>query len=449
MLTLAFMTKYANKMYGNNVDPIVAFLLFLISMGSQAGSVDEKIDVVNYDVTIEPEIGKRYIKGTVKISLETDPHASQVILNSGNLEIDHVTGESVVGFRQSGGKVIIELSRRESNAVKVTIDYHGTPSSGLLFNPQLGHAYTVYFTSHWMVCNDSPNDKAMLSLNVLIPDDKHCVASGVLIQKSSKEGKTLYSWRLDQEAPAYTYGFVIGNFNTWEQKHGDISLRYFSGDYTSDELRKIFEETPGMVAFFEERSGVEYYQPTYSQMLIGDHYQEMSGLSVLKNAYGRNVLKDSTETNLISHELAHQWWGNQITCERWSHFWLNEAFATYMSAAYNEDRFGKEKYKADINSYFTVYQGIKKRGNDRSLVFEQWSNPSMDDRNLVYFKGAYVLHLLREEIGDQAFWKGIKFYSQRHFGKAVETDDFKLAMEESSGKDLDAFFNEWIYRNAR
>jgi aminopeptidase N len=175
----------------------------------------------------------------------------------------------------------------------------------------------------------------------------------------------------------------------------------------------------------------------------------MSGFSMLKNTYGELVLQDSTETNLISHELAHQWWGNQITCKSWNHFWLNEGIATFLSAAYNEYRFGKKVYLSNIESYYKVYEGIKKRGNDRSLVFEDWLNPSKDDRNLVYFKGAYVLHLLKEKLGDEAFWNAIRFYSIKYFGKSVETTDFRRSIEESSGVNLEDFFNEWIYNNER
>ena len=200
------------------------------------------------------------------------------------------------------------------------------------------------------------------------------------------------------------------------------------------------------MSFFEHKTGIKYYQSNYTQILIGSNYQEMSGFSVLKNSYGNLVLKDSTETNLISHELAHQWWGNRITCKNWNHFWLNEAFATYMSAAYNEYRFGLKKYKADIDSYQKVYQDILKSGNDKPLVFDNWTNPSRADRNIVYFKGAYVLHLLREEMGDEAFWEGVKNYSQRYFGKSVTTVDFQQAMQASVNRNLDDFFNEWVYK---
>jgi len=116
-----------------------------------------------------------------------------------------------------------------------------------------------------------------------------------------------------------------------------------------------------------------------------------------------------------------------------------------MSAAYNEHRFGKAKYQADIDSYFGVYKKIKDKGNDKSLVFKNWLNPSQDDRNLVYFKGAYILHLLKLELGDIAFWEGIEYFSLQYFGKSVNTLQFQKAMEVATNKDLQGFFEEWVY----
>ncbi len=178
-------------------------------------------------------------------------------------------------------------------------------------------------------------------------------------------------------------------------------------------MKKVFEETGNILGFFEEKSGVKYIQQSYSQILIGDHYQEMSGFSVLKDSYASYVLKDSSEIHLTSYELAHQWWGNMITCRSFEHFWLNKAFATLMSTAFSEYKFGKEKYESDISIYKGIYDDIIKRGKDKPLVFPNWDNPSRDDRNIVYYKGAYELHLLRQEIGDEEFWDGIKSYSKK------------------------------------
>ena len=425
---------------------VLAIYCFIISSASQANGTHPEIDVISYNVTIEPEIDKGYITGSVTIDFLIDQKANTIVLNSGNLQIDQVIGAYVLGFKSNDDKLTIELSQRTHKENEVTISFHGNPSRGLLFNSELDQAQTIFFTSHWMICNDSPEDKAKLNLNLLIPNNKNCIASGALVNKTQKNGKTLFSWQQDYESPSYTYGFVIGNFNQAQEDTKDVILRYYAKDYAPDELLKVFKETKSMLSFFERKSGIKFYQSHYSQILIGNHYQEMSGFSVLKESYGKLVLKDSTETNLISHELAHQWWGNRITCKDWNHFWLNEAFATFMSAAYNEHRFGSQKYKSDIDSYFKVYQDIKKRGSDKALVFNNWTNPSRDDRNLVYFKGAYVLHLLRQELGDQTFWEGIKYYSKRYFGESVATINFQQAMETSSERSLDNFFNKWIYK---
>jgi len=433
-------------MYTQHIAFILA-VLFLLPFVTQARSIDSEPDVISYHLTIEPKIEEGFIQGTVIIHFQINPTTDSVILNAGNLVIDKLVGENVLGFKKMGDKLIIHLSEREKKENEISIDYHGKPKSGLLFDN--GQVYTVYSTSQWMVCNDSPGDKALFYLNLLIPIDKVCIASGELLGKAPKNGKIHYSYQQDFESPTYTYGFAIGNFNEAEEITNEVSIKNYSKNYSSDELMSIFRETPRMMSFFEEKSGIKYYQSTYSQILIGNHYQEMSGFSILKDTYGNLVLNDSTETNLISHELSHQWWGNRITCKNWNHFWLNEAMATFMSAAYNEHRFGMEKYCSDIDSYYQVYAAIKKRGNDKALVFEDWSKPSKDDRNLVYFKGAYVLHVLREKLGDNEFWKAIRFYSSKYFGKSVETLDFQRAIEESSGVDLEAFFNTWVYKDER
>ncbi len=432
----------------NQIKFFFSIIVLLISSALVKGN-DYELDVISYQLTIEPNIDERYIKGTVVIKFKIENNANAVSFKSGNLKVDKVTGDNVLGFENRNGNLIINLSERGKKENELTIDYHGNPTYGLLFDLDLGQAFTVYSTNQWMICNVSPGDKALFHLNISIPANKACIASGELISQVRKNDKIQYSYQQHYESPAYTYGFAIGNFNQAEEKSGDVRLKYYSQDYNASQLKTIFKETPAMISFFEEKSGVKYDQSMYSQILIGNHYQEMSGYATLKDTYGTLVLKDSTETNLISHELAHQWWGNRVTCKNWNHFWLNEAMATYLSAAYNEYRFGDKKYQSDIASYYKVYEAIKNRGNDKPLVFPNWSNPSRDDRNLVYFKGAYVLHLLREKIGDELFWEALKFYTSKHFGDSVDTADFQKAIEESSGVQLDDFFNEWIYKNGK
>ncbi len=408
-------------------------------------SKSSQIDVLNYHVYLVPSFSKNYIEGNVSIKFSTSTQTEKVVFDSGDLIVTKLEGTHAIDFMQKGKKTIISLAQTDTNIHEIKLFYHGHPKRGLVFFDNAQKLYSVFFTSDWMICNDTPDDRATLKLDLLIPKEVVSVASGVLKDAISFGSKVRYSWRQDYETPTYTYGFAIGAFNTSADNYNGKPLKYFAEDYTSAEIEKIFQYTRDMMAFFEEKSGISFPQEEYTQVLMGHHYQEMSGFAILKKSYGQLVLQDSTETNLLSHELAHQWWGNLITCKNWNHFWLNEGFATFMSAAYNEYRFGQNKYQENIDSYFKVYDKIKSKGKDKSLVFKDWSNPSGDDINLVYFKGAYVLHLLRKELGEVSFWKGIKYYAQTYCGQSVTTKDFQLAMEISSKKSLDSFFKKWVY----
>lgn len=426
---------------------VLLFLILFFQKSVAQRSIDKSaINVLDYQVQLKPDLPTKTIEGEVRITFSVAPSTQKVILDCGRLTITDITGKAVKNFQQKKKQLILTLTEELDSTNKIVITYHGQPTRGLVFLTESSQMHTVYFTSEWMVCNDAPSDKATLTLDLILPNHLTGIASGVLIKTVPlADNLVKYTWRQTSATPAYTYGFAIGKFNTFQEIHDGTNLHYYSHNHDSAELAQIFHNTGDMLSFFEEKSGIPYFQNIYSQILIGNHYQEMSGLSVLKNTYGSLVLEDSTETNLIGHELAHQWWGNQITCEDWGHFWLNEGFATFMSAAYNEHCFGDKKYQADIDSYYGVYKKIKNKGGDKSLVFNNWLNPSRDDRNLVYFKGAYVLHLLKEELGDQVFWKAIKAYSQQYFGQSVTTQQFQKAMEVSTNKNLQAFFDEWVY----
>jgi len=224
------------------------------------------------------------------------------------------------------------------------------------------------------------------------------------------------------------------------------ALRYAGEGFSPDELSRVFRDTPDMLEFFTRRAGVPYPADSYTQVLVASTSgQEASGFSLLSDAYGRAILDDPAAISLIAHELAHQWWGNLVTCRDWTHFWLNEGFATFMAAAYDEERFGREAYLKDIERAHVRYEAVRETGGDRPLVFPDWNHPTAGDRTLVYQKGAYVLHLLREHVGYDRFWAGIRRYTAAHAGGSVTTDDFKRSMEEASGVSLSAFFDTWVY----
>ena len=251
----------------------------------------------------------------------------------------------------------------------------------------------------------------------------------------------------DEPLPSYVFGFATGPFRRVSETHRGVRLEYLGASFTDAELRRVFGETRSMLEFFEERAGARYPGASYTQVLAAGRVEQELGLfTLLSESYGRRLLDDDPhDLWLMAHELAHQWWGNSVTCRDWNHFWLNEGMATFLADAYLERRFGTEVYAKQIAGVRDDYERVRGRGGDKALVFPDWVKPSADDRVIVYRKGAYVLHLLRESLGDTLFWAGLRDYTRRNMGGSVTTATSRGPMERRTGRDLDAFFERWVY----
>jgi aminopeptidase N len=177
--------------------------------------------------------------------------------------------------------------------------------------------------------------------------------------------------------------------------------------------------------------------------------QEVGSFALLSESYGPRVLADQQDVWLMAHELAHQWWGNGVTCRDWNHFWLNEGLATFLASAYKEHRFGRDVYLREVEEWRARYERVREQGQDKPLVFPDWTSPTANDRTLVYQKGAYVAHLLREHLGEARFWSGLRHYTRAFMGRSVTTPEFQHAMEQGSGADLREFFERWVYTAER
>lgn len=425
-------------------------LLSVYAATASAQSQPGAIDVLNYTATVEPNLVDKTVKGHVSVELRALVAAGTVELDIGALTIDAVMENgSALEFTQAPRRLKANLKTvaqpNETRTIEIT--YHGTPRFGLTFVPAKSQVYTIFSTDQWMPCINAPRDRATLSLTVVTPPDLTVIANGHLVaDRPQQGGRVSHEWRLDRAAPTFSFGFAAAKFNEATGKRGRTNLRYLSTTAAGADLQRLFADTGDMIGFFEDRSGVPYPAASYSQALVEDTVgQEMSGFSLMSDDYGAGVLKDSTSVGLIAHELAHQWWGIGVTCEDWTHFWLNEGFATFLAAAYREKKLGRDTYLKDVQGWRARYERLKAAGKDRSLAFPDWNKPTSDDRALVYQKGALVLHELRQELGDKAFWKGLRDYTRAHFDKSVTTSDLFAAMEKSSGKKLTGFFDRWVF----
>ena len=425
-------------------EKIISCLVLVLFVSLAHGSKPLRTDVLHYGATLDVDIANKSIKGSVLIRVRSSP---ALTLDCGELTIDSVTHNGLpLKFSVENRKLKIALNGGNGER-EIEVRFHGKPRWGIRFFPDRQQVHTIFSTSQWMVCSDDPADKATLVLNLILPAGLTPVASGQFIsQRSLADNKQLTEWSQRTPISTYVFGFAAGPFQVVKEKNKNVELQYLATGYSEAEVRRIFRATPDMLDFFERRSGVKYHDTRYTQVLAaGGVEQEMGSFTALKEVYGKQLLDNEQDLWLAAHEFAHQWWGNMVTCESWNHFWLNEGIATFMAAAYLEHRFGRALYMREIESYRANYEKVRDEGKDKSLVFPDWLNPTRDDRTLVYDKGAYVMHLLREEMGERAFWNGLRNFTKRHFGRSVVTQDFITAMEQANGKSLKPFFAKWVY----
>lgn len=427
------------------------FFLASPAMAADALSNDRGFDVLHYAASIEPNIPAMTVAGRVSIRVRLLNRIDSLEFDRGELTIHSVReGPAMLRFEQLPRRVRVRLPRPVERGQTRTIDieYRGTPKFGLQFAPERSQVYTIFSTSQWLVCIDGPDDRATMDLEVALPADLRAAGSGRLLgTRRRADGMVLHQWHQERPMPSYTFGFAAGKFDEVTTRNRRTGYRYLGAAFASTrELERVFADTPDMVRFFGGRAGLPYPHVSYTQVLVANTAgQELAGMALLSDAYGRNIRDNPESINLSAHEVAHQWWGNLVTCRDWRHFWLNEGFATFMAAAYDEHRFGRAAYDRDIEAARMRYEQVRKTSGDRPLVFPLWDRPTADDRTIVYQKGAYVLHRLRERLGEPLFWKGIRDYTRRYQGQSVTTPDFQRAMEAATGKDLTDFFDTWVY----
>jgi aminopeptidase N len=406
-------------------------------------------EVIHFTARLDPDLQAKTLRGIEKIGLvPTATGIRDIAFDAGSLVIDEVRRQGKkLAFEKTGTRLDIRLPgiAAVGKRMDIDIEYHGAPSAGLEFHPEADELYTIFSTSEWLVCLDSPEQRATLDLSVALPADFKATGNGRLVSKNRLTGdRELYRWRQDEPVPSFVYGFAAGKFNEASARADGVELRFLSHDLQPDQLQKLFADTGDVLKFFGNRAGIPY-RGTYDQALVTRTIgQELAGFALLSEAYGRDVLEKPVAEDLLAHEAAHQWWGIMVTCRSWNDFWLNEGFADFMAAAYIQHRFGDAAYREIVERWHQRVERLVAAGKDHSLVYPQWNHPSRDDRAVVYQKGAYVLHLLREQMGERDFWNGIRSYTQEFRGRSVTTADFKSAMERSSGRNLDGFFRQWV-----
>ncbi len=306
--------------------------------------------------------------------------------------------------------------------------------------------------SHWFITVDKPHEKSTFNLHITVADTLNVLSNGELIRITTNENdkEKTYHWKVKKQMSSYLVMMAVGQFekttDTWNNKE----VSYFLEKKYNPYSRGIFSNTVEMLDFYSKKLGVSYPWEKYTQVVVHDFVSgamentsaTLHGEFVHKN---ERELLDNNNEGIVSHELFHQWFGDLVTCDAWSHLTLNEGFATFGEQLWLEHKYGQ--HATDVKIYKSMQSYLRySKFNDKPLINFYYKEKDDMFNAITYQKGARVLNLLRTTLGEEAFFAGTKNYLEKNAYQSVQIDDYRRAMEQTTGKDLRPFFNQWYMR---
>jgi aminopeptidase N len=308
------------------------------------------------------------------------------------------------------------------------------------------------YNHYWFPVYDHPNDFFTSEITATVEKPLTVVSNGKLLDtKDNSDGTRTFHWKIDQAHASYLTSIIVGEYTPIVSEYQGIPI--ITNVYPNEvkEGKVTAARLPEMVKFFSEKTGLKYPYAKYAQTTVRDFGGGMENISATTQTdnmiHDARTELDSNTDGLQSHELAHQWFGDYVTCRDWSDIWLNESFATYFQAMWDEHKLGGDDFlysdvKANQDAYFLAW----KQGNRRPIVTKNYANPDAVFDTYAYPRGGAVLHMLRKTLGEDNWWRAINYYLRKYANQPVETEQFRIAIEESSGQAMDWFFDEWLYR---
>lgn len=480
------MSKSPNCFPGQKA--VILICCFVFNCSLLRGQDNEKyrasrtrlIDLIHTKLEVSFDWENQYLNGTA--TLDFTPYffpQSEVILDAKGMDIHSVhiyedSLESEAPFTYEGNELTIDLGGEfeRGDTLSIAIAYRAKPNErkvggsaaiksdkGLYFINPLGkeknkprQVWTQGETesnSAWFPTFDSPNEKCTQEMYITVSNEFKTLSNGLLIEsKDNKDGTRTDYWVMDLPHAPYLFMMAVGDFAEIKDNWNGLPLSYFVEKEYEQYALDIFGNTPEMMAFFSEILGVTYPWQKYAQIVVRDFVSgamENTTASVFMEGVqsNRRELLDRRWDDIIAHELFHQWFGDLVTTESWSNLTLNEGFATYAEYLWDEHKYGEDE--ADYNfmqarlDYFDEAQEdtkslIRYFYEDREEMFDRHS----------YNKGGWVLHMLRNYVGDEAFFISLNLYLTQHAFETVEVDNLRLAFEEVTGEDLNWFFDQWF-----
>jgi len=417
------------------------------------GSVMENlrpIDVVHYELNLTVEPAQNHISGTARIIFTGKTIINDKIdLDFSGLSVDSVYHEQIMTTFNHGSNLLsIDLgySLNTGDTTSVTVFYQGYPQKGIYFRKNKTGETVVYSHNepydarYWIPCNDNPADKSTLDLAVWFPAGYRVLGNGILTGISTGPSGTIFAWKETYPIATYLVSIAAAPYQTVERifqdDEGDILLQYYVYDGDQTRAEKALNVTAEMMGFFGSYiAPYPFRNEKYAMSTVP--FREAAAMENQTATTMRDDIMDNE--GIIAHELAHQWWGDAVSPEDFEHIWLNEGFASYFDALFTEHKYGRQAFEQHMQEYSgRIY-------TDGSLEYPILNPPPQYlFGRAVYFKGAWVLHMLRNLVGDENFREICRRYYQLNlYGNAV-TQDLIAISENVTQRPLSNFYNQWL-----
>ena len=391
------------------------------------------------------------------------PGLDSVILDAGaKLHVKTVTagrgGRAGAALRTSrhGDTLIVFLPKPIGfgDTTHFTITYHGVVTNGrglTYINPegrphrprQIWSQGEANDNHLWFPTYDSPNDKMTWEVVATVPKEMICVSNGRLVSDVvARDGSRTFAWLQDKPTASYLVSIIVAPLARIHDTWRNIPVDYYVYHEDSTLAQPLFKATPDMIETYSRLTGVNYPWAKYAQTTVADFFGGMENVSATTLVDWLPRPRDYQDRPwylwiLIPHELAHQWFGDYVTTENWANMWLNEGFAEFMPGQYWARKLGA---RAEEDYYLDEYNQFMQIDHDRRMPLAALGS------NNVYPKGALVLNMLKQYLGEQRFWASVNRYLVDHALDNATTDDFRQAVLDATGENLDWFWDQWIYQ---
>ena len=441
------------------------------------------IDVKHIDVDLRFDWDKTQAIGTATILFAPFRDTDKFTLDAAMMTIDSITlaNGGTLKFNYDGKdgndnlEIILDRVYRAGEDISVKIAYktnyvNSADSDGILggfgrglrfIKPtaddpnkprQIWSQGESEFNRYWFPSYDSPNDFRTTDIRATVEKPFFVVSNGKLVETKDNGNNTrTFHWKMDQPYSNYLSSIVVSDTDPVVQDFEGVPVYNYGYTNEKKEVAATVKNLPATMKFFSEITGVKYPYPKYSQAFVEDFGGGMENISattqIEEMIHDDRELLDGDSESLQSHELAHQWFGDYVTCRDWGQIWLNESFATYMQAMWDEKFKGHEEFlysdvRANQNSTIETWND----GNRRPIVTKYYESKDGMFDTYAYPGGGSVLHMLRKHLGDKLFFASLHNYLTTNAHQPVSTEDLRIAVEETSGQSMDWFFDQWLYR---